>query len=228
MSAPTAGKFQDHYAVLDVDPKSDSETIQQAYSKLAQRYHPNSATGDPVKFEAINLAYEVLSDTELRAGFDKVKGVNQDQGAPKFTGIGFFDALGRESLLRNALLCVLYDRRQVKPFTPSLSMRNLEGILETTPDELSSVLWYLKQRGLVRADDKSSLQITVEGMDFLEIKKPSPDDVMRFIRPDAVAGSQVAPAAVPGPAKVASVASPVAKSETESVRSVLNRVLARA
>src|SRR5579864_5348639 len=191
MSAPAAGKYQDHYAVLDVDPKADSDAIQAAYAKAAQRYHPNNAaTGDKEKFEAVNLAYEVLSDAELRSGFDKLKGVSQDQSPPKFTGLDFFDALGRESLLRFALLCVLYDRRQTKPFTPSLSMRHLEGILETTPDELASVLWYLKQRSLVRADDKSSLHITVDGMDFLEKNKPSPDEIMRFIKPAAIAGAK--------------------------------------
>ena len=243
MSAPAAGKFQDHYAVLDIDPKSDSDVIQAAYAKLAQRYHPKSATGDPEKFEAVNLAYEVLSDAELRAGFDKIKGVGQDQSAPKFTGDGFFGALGRESLLRLAILCVLYDRRQQKPFAPSISMRHLEGILKTTPDELASVLWYLKQRSLVRSDDKSSLQITVEGMDFLENRKPSSDEIMQFIKPDAIVATKTAitaaleaPQAVaPSPAiaedPVSAAASPAApalpKAETESVRSVLNRVLAR-
>jgi len=218
MSAPLAGKFQDHYAVLDVDPKSDSDTIQQAYAKLAQRYQPKAPTADPEKFEAVNLAYEVLSDAELRSSFDKVKGVGHEQGSPKFTGVDFFDALGREALLRIALLCVLYDRRQTKPFTPSLSNRHLEAILDITPEELSAVLWYLKQRSLVRADDKSSLHITVEGMDFLENRKPSPDEVMRFIRPEGIAGSKTPPAATPSSAKT----------EPESVRSVLNRVLARA
>lgn len=232
MSAPAAGKYQDHYAVLDIDPKADSDTIQAAYAKLAQRYHPkNSATGDAEKFEAVNLAYEVLSDAELRSGFDKLKGVGQDQAPPKFTGLGFFDAFGRETVLRTAILCVLYDRRQTKPFTPSLSMRHLEGILETTPDELASVLWYLKQRSMVRADDKSSLHITVEGMDFLEKNRPSPDEIMRFIKPDAVAAAKppaasVTPAISPKPQEPA-VTPPAAKAETESVRSVLNRVLSR-
>ena len=47
MSAPLAGKFQDHYKVLEIDPKSNLEAIQQAYGKLAQKYHPrNTQTGD--------------------------------------------------------------------------------------------------------------------------------------------------------------------------------------
>jgi DnaJ domain len=228
MSAPAAGKFQDHYAVLDVDPKADSDEIQAAYAKLAQRYQPKSPTADAEKFEAVNLAYEVLSDAELRTGFDKIKGVGQDQSAPKFTGLDFFDALGREALLRVALLCVLYDRRKIKPLAPSISVRHLETILESSSDEMTSVLWYLKQRNLVRSDDKSSLHITVDGMDFVENKKPTADEVMRFIKPDAIAGTKT-PAASPITSPVPTPATaPTAKAESESVRSVLNRVLARA
>jgi hypothetical protein len=228
MSAPAAGKFQDHYAVLDVDPKADSDEIQAAYAKLAQRYQPKSPTADAEKFEAVNLAYEVLSDAELRTGFDKIKGVGQDQSAPKFTGLEFFDALGREALLRVALLCVLYDRRKIKPLAPSISVRHLETILESSSDEMTSVLWYLKQRNLVRSDDKSSLHITVDGMDFVENKKPTADDVMRFIKPDAIAGTKAPVASPTTPPVPTPAAAPTAKAESESVRSVLNRVLARA
>jgi hypothetical protein len=217
MSAPLASKFQDHYVVLGIDPKSDSDTIQRAYAKLAQKYHPNNATtGSPEMFEAVNLAYEVLCDPELRVVFDKVKGISQEEGGPKFSGSGFFDALGRESVLRSAILCVLYDRRLTKPSTPSLSMRHLELIVEATPVELSSALWYLKQRGLAASDDKSSLQITVDGMDFLENKKPLPEDVMPFIKQTAIAASQT-PSEPP----------PAAKRENESVLDTLNRALAR-
>src|SRR5579862_42880 len=160
MSAPLAGKFQDHYAVLGIDPKSDSETVQRAYSKLAQKYHPNNAaTGSAEMFDAVNMAYETLSDPELRGIFDKLKGIGQDDGGPKFSGLDFFDAIGREMNLRSAILCVLYDRRRSKPATPSLSMRHMEVIVEASATELSSALWYLKQRGLAASDDKSSLKI---------------------------------------------------------------------
>src|ERR1700691_304690 len=98
MSAPLAGKFQDHYVFLVIEPKSDSETIQRAYAKLSQKYHPkNAETGNAEMFEAVNMAYETLSDLQLREIFDKVKGIGQDDGGPKFSGIDFFDALGREA-----------------------------------------------------------------------------------------------------------------------------------
>jgi curved DNA-binding protein CbpA len=190
MSAPLAGKFQDHYAILGIEPNFDSETIQRAYANLAQKYHPkNSATGDAEMFEAVNAAYETLSDPELRAVFDKLKGVGREEGGPKFSGSDFFDALGREAIRRVAILCVLYDRRLSKPSAPSLSMRHLELMVEATAVELSFAIWYLKQRGLVASDDKSSMQITVDGMDFLENKKPSAEEVMPFMKDTAGAAA---------------------------------------
>jgi len=184
MSSSSGGKFQDHYILLGVDPKADSDTIQLAYTRLAQKYHPgNKDTGSAEKFEALNIAFEVLSDPALRLSFDKTKGVNQDDSAPKFSGLEFFESLGRESILRFALLCVLYDRRRTKSFTPSLSMRQIENMLDADHEELNFALWYLKQRAFAIADDKSNLQITVEGMDFLEHNRPSPEAVIALIRP---------------------------------------------
>jgi hypothetical protein len=183
MSAPVAGKFQDHYKVLDIDPKSSLETIHQAYGKLVEKYHPrNDRTGDQNQFDAINLAYEVLCDSGLRVEFDKLRSGGEDKTEFKFSGLDFFSALGHETALRIALLCLLYDRRRLKPFTPGLSMRRIENILETTPEGLNFALWYLKQRNLVMSDDKSNLLITVEGMDYLETNPPTPEAVMPLIR----------------------------------------------
>jgi curved DNA-binding protein len=194
MSSSSAGKFQDHYAVLGLEPKSDSDAIQKAYTKLAQKYHPNADTRDPEKFESVNFAYEVLSDPLLRREFDKLKGITGDEGGAKFTGLKFFDALEREAGLRVAVLCILYDRRRTKPFTPSLSLRHMENILDGTTEEMTFALWYLKQKGYVTNDDKSNLQVTVEGMDYLEAHHPSPEVVMTFIKASALAAPKAVPA----------------------------------
>ena len=221
MSAPVAGKFQDHYAVLEIDYKSDAGMIQHSYTKLAQKYHrDNTETGDEEKFAAVNLAYEVLSDPALKADFDKIKGINQEGAAVIFSGVGFFGALAREASLRAAIMCVLYDRRRLRPFTPSLSMRILEGMMEASTEELSFALWYLKQRSLVSSDDKSSLQITVDGMDFLERNKPLPELVLLFVKPASMAPP-------PGLAALAKATAHEPAAETESVSKFLNRALAR-
>lgn len=211
MSTTLAGKFQDHYAVLGIDPQSVSETMHGAYAALARKYHPkNPLTGDAEMFEAVNLAYEVLSDPVRRREFDELHHVGQDVGGPKFSGAEFFDALGRDASLRSAILCLLYDRRRTRPSAPGVSMRSIEIMVEATAVELSSALWYLKQRGLAGSDDKSSLQITADGMDYLVSHKPSIKEVMGFIKPAAVAVSETA-----------------SPREGESTVSTLQRALAR-
>jgi curved DNA-binding protein len=198
MSAQAAGKFQDHYTILGVDAGAEMEVIQRAYVRLAEKYGPeNIDTRDDEKLAVINIAYETLSDPELRKEFDALKGVTGDSGRPKFTGIEFFDGLGREAGLRFALLCVLYDRRRNHPFTPALSMRHVESFLEAPLETLNFALWYLKQRGFVGSDDKSSLLITVEGMDFLEANPPAPESVMPFIKPAAISGAKLPVKAAP-------------------------------
>jgi hypothetical protein len=236
MSAPVSGKFQDHYAILGVDPKAALEAIQIAHERLAQRYHPDTPqTGDKVKFESIELAYEVLSDPVLRLSFDQVKGIDQDDAILTFAGLEFFEALGRQSGLRAAMLCVLYDRRRKKPSKPSLSIRHIDSMIQATHDELNFALFYLKQKGLVIGDDKSNMMITVDGMDYLEHEQPAPEKVFPFIK----AGALLVPATpAPAAASVLALAKAVQPSaptppptgvvaEAESVLKVLTRALAR-
>ncbi len=236
MSAPVSGKFQDHYALLGVDPRASQETIQAAYRALAEKFKPdNRQTGDREKFNSVNQAYEVLCDPYLRGEFDKIKGIDQEGDNPQFSGMGFFDTLSRQSGLRAALLSVLYDRRYKKPTRPSLSMRHIDGMLTVTNDELGFALFYLKKRGLVASDDKSNLQISVDGMEFLEQNSPAPEAVMRFLKPSAVAGST--PRTVPEPERPAPVAKPAqtpspsapapSLSEDTSVVGALQRALSR-
>jgi hypothetical protein len=189
MSSAAAGKFQDHYEVLGLDHKASSEAIQSAYTRMAEKYHPKGAFPDVEKYESVTLAFEVLSDPDLRLDFNKLKGIGEED-KPKFSGLAFFEAYQRDTHLRTGLLCVLYDRRRSKPFTPSLSMRHLEAIFGASTQELNFALWYLKQRELVMADDKSSLQITVNGMDYLEANPPSPESVMPMIKASGVTGRE--------------------------------------
>jgi hypothetical protein len=190
MSAPAAGKFQDHYEVLGVEHRAGTDAIQSAYARLSAKYNPQGGSApDHEKFEAVTLAFEVLSDPELRGDFDKLKGIGGDE-KPRFSGLAFFDAYLRDVHLRVALLCVLYDRRRTKPFTPSLSMRNLENIFNVTSVELNFALWYLKQRELVTMDDKSSLMITTPGIDYLRDNPPNPNDVMKLLKEQAPAEAE--------------------------------------
>src|ERR1043165_6482104 len=116
MSAPLAGKFQDHYAILGIDPKSNNDVIQKAYAAMVAKYKPRGGeTPDRDKFEAVSLAYEVLLDPSARASFDSLRpGAAQDD-APQFSGLSFFASGQGETARRRAALCVMYDRARNKP-----------------------------------------------------------------------------------------------------------------
>ena len=69
-------KFQDYYELLGVARGADADTIKRAYRKLALKWHPDRHSGDGAKeaeerFKRISEAYEVLSDPEKRARYDR-------------------------------------------------------------------------------------------------------------------------------------------------------------
>ncbi|MBM3813534.1 MAG: hypothetical protein FJW20_18070 [Acidimicrobiia bacterium] len=212
MSAPLAGKFQDHYQVLGIEPDADAEAIGQAYETLSAMYHPrNPATADKTKFEAVVLAHEVLSDPGTRKVFDSVRSGPEKEAPPVFSGTSFFEQLARERERRQFILCLLYDRRRVKPRTPGFSARQLESLTTMSFAELEFAIWYLKQTGMVASDDKSNLTITVRGMDYLEDQMPEAESMMKLMK--VVGVSEPAPrAAMVAPVPQAKPAAPAPES----------------
>lgn len=66
------------YEILGVSRDANDEAIKYAYRRLAQKYHPDKEGGDQVKFQHIQRAYDVLSDPEKRAEYDKTGTVNMN------------------------------------------------------------------------------------------------------------------------------------------------------
>jgi curved DNA-binding protein len=69
-------KFQDYYELLGVPRGADEEAIKKAYRKLALQYHPDRHQGAEkpkaeAKFKQVSEAYEVLSDPQKRAKYDR-------------------------------------------------------------------------------------------------------------------------------------------------------------
>lgn len=67
--------YKDYYKTLGVDRKASTDEIRSAYRKLAMKYHPDKNPGDrraEEKFKEINEAYQVLSDEQKRAHYDRL------------------------------------------------------------------------------------------------------------------------------------------------------------
>jgi curved DNA-binding protein len=66
--------YTDYYEVLGVPRDADHETIRRAYRKLARKYHPdlNSDSDAEQSFKELGEAYEVLSDADKRARYDRL------------------------------------------------------------------------------------------------------------------------------------------------------------
>ncbi|MFB7328395.1 DnaJ C-terminal domain-containing protein [Streptomyces sp. NPDC056190] len=64
---------RDYYEVLGVSRTASQDEIQQAYRKLARKYHPdvNKDPGAEERFKDLNEAYSVLSDPKTRARYDR-------------------------------------------------------------------------------------------------------------------------------------------------------------
>jgi curved DNA-binding protein CbpA len=63
----------DFYEILQVHPSADPDIIQAAYRRLVFRYHPDRNTSPEAAgiMRRLNQAYEVLSDPQRRAAYDR-------------------------------------------------------------------------------------------------------------------------------------------------------------
>lgn len=82
---------RDFYEILGVPKNADDNTIKKAYRKIAMKYHPDRNPDDKAaeeKFKEAAEAYEVLSDADKRARYDRFGHAGVDGQAGGFGGRG--------------------------------------------------------------------------------------------------------------------------------------------
>ena len=88
-----SSKKRDYYEILSVERNADGETIKKSYRKLAMEFHPDRNPGNKEaedKFKEAAEAYEILSNGEKRAQYDRF-GHQAFQGGRGGPGAGGFN-----------------------------------------------------------------------------------------------------------------------------------------
>jgi molecular chaperone DnaJ len=85
----------DYYEILGVSRDANEQELKSAYRKLALKYHPDRNPGDHAseeKFKEASEAYQVLSDADKRAAYDRFGHAGVSGGGPGGFG-GFSGAV---------------------------------------------------------------------------------------------------------------------------------------
>lgn len=80
---------RDYYEVLGVSKSASADEIKKAYRKVAMQFHPDRNPGDKAaeeKFKEAAEAYEVLSDADKKAQYDRFGHAGMGNGARGFGG----------------------------------------------------------------------------------------------------------------------------------------------
>lgn len=174
--------FVDYYEILQVSSNAQPETIHRVYRILAQQLHPdNPETGDDHQFRWLSDAYQSLSDPERRAAYD-VRYKQYKKLCWQIFGQSGVHGIEAERQRRAGVLAALYRARAANPQSGSMSLNELEDLLECPKEHLEFAMWFLRELHYVQRGDNGRYHITVKGAETAEqAQTPAKETVLPML-----------------------------------------------
>jgi curved DNA-binding protein CbpA len=116
----------------------------------------------------LKQAFDVLSNPERRAEYDAAYKKEAPRPAPLSASIDFMDSVEGEMNRRLAVLALLYLKRRTNPYTPEVSLAEVEMRMGFPRDYLHFTTWYLQNKKYITMADNSDFTLTALGVDFVE------------------------------------------------------------
>ena len=164
-----------YYDLLGVPTDASEEQIKKAYKKLAFQFHPdrNSDVGANAKFQEVNEANEVLSDSAKRQSYDaQLNGVNTNTNTVQFQDMNdifrtFFGNNAHMHMFNGQANHFFHNLSMPAPIVKTLNLTMTQAYLGGSfPMELER--WNLVEN--TRFDEKSTVYVTIPcGIDENEI-----------------------------------------------------------
>lgn len=132
--------MKDYYYILGIAQAATKQEIKEAYTKLAQKFHPSVNQGDPFfkqHYNAIQEAYKVLGNTHLKGQYDQQK-VTIAQPEPLDTDVSTLQPVisklfaNKKGLDRDDFLTITWETR----FADTVL---LEGVGEVTASGVKTI-----------------------------------------------------------------------------------------
>ena len=147
--------FVDYYKILGVDKNIPQNDVRAAYRKRAKQFHPDLHPNDPkakAKFQALNEAYDVISDPDKRAKYDKYGEQWKNAATSRLAGLEASEALAeleaqQEEILSRASTSAILVRAVVDS---AVSSRTCLAVALVAVLEVQALMALVAERNLAR------------------------------------------------------------------------------
>ncbi|MCS7055480.1 MAG: DnaJ domain-containing protein [Thermoflexales bacterium] len=148
---------KDYYAIMQVDEAAESAVIAAAYKALAAKYHPdrNASPDATRRMQALNEAYEVLSDPDKRAEYDRRRPFRRNGHANGYV----HPAMPTQAALADARLRERFERaaQRIRELQEK-SLQQIQAVQERSAQQIRDIQERAAQQ-VKEIQDKTAQQI---------------------------------------------------------------------